>query len=163
MIQVRPRENGRFDHILYKPYGIHPLNQLLRKFLPFKNAPVAELLSPEPKVVEPCWLDNYSIDEALMLGKVYVTTMQEDCDKLESVRDDLEQVRQVAHRIKGGAGTVGVKELMELAQVVEHSAAEGNPDIHGSINTLIAQVTQTIEQTRDWLNVHEQTDTCIDS
>lgn len=162
-VALQRGEMSGFDHILYKPYGIHPLNQLLRKFLPYKNAPVAELLSPEPKVVDPSWLDNYSIDEALMLGKVYVTTMQEDCDKLESVRDDLEQVRQVAHRIKGGAGTVGVKELMELAQVVEHSAAEGNPDIHGSINTLIAQVTQTIEQTRDWLNVHEQTDTCIDS
>lgn len=161
-VALQRGEMSGFDHILYKPYGIHPLNQLLRKFLPLKHVPAGDLISNKTELA-PCWLDNYSVDEALMLGEVYVSTMQEDCERLDRVRDDQEQVRQVAHRIKGGAGTVGVKELMELAQEVEHAAAQGHSDIHGSINTLIAQVTQTIEQTRDWLNIHVQTDTSINS
>ncbi len=159
-VALHRAEMSGFDHILYKPYGIYPLNQLLKKFLPRQITEAETRFAP---AISPSWLDNFSSQEAELLGKVYITTMEEDCDKLDQVRDDLEQVRQVAHRIKGGAGTVGVKELMELAQMVENAAALGSPDIHGSINTLIAQVQQTIEQTRDWLTLHEQTNTCIDS
>ncbi|MFB9136244.1 ATP-binding protein [Vibrio olivae] len=161
-VALQRAETSGFDHILYKPYGIYPLNQLLKKFLP-AQANVTAQVRPQAIVTKLCWLDNFQEQEARMLGDVYITTMQEDCEKLIEVKNDLAQVRQVAHRIKGGAGTVGLKELMELAQTVEDAAAEGHQDIHGSINSLITQITETIEHTRDWLNAHEHTVTCTDS
>jgi len=133
-------QNAGFDTILYKPYGIKSLYQLLSKYL----------LSP--LTGDDFWLNKYDASDAAILSQVYVDTMQSDLVLLEKARDDRKSLREIAHRIKGGAGTIGETNIQQRALELEQCMQNREGNLAELFDVLVADITTSIEQTKAWIN-----------
>ena len=111
IVRSKSNESG-FDHILFKPYGIEKLRNLLE----------ACLLNNENKAaVTTHWLDKYSEEEVEQLRKISVACLTSDLQKLEEQQDDLPSLKKIVHKIKGGALSLGIEDLAKIIYKVERS------------------------------------------
>ncbi|MGD8111647.1 ATP-binding protein [Vibrio sp. TRT 21S02] len=154
--RVRSLENHdvKFDDILYKPYGIKQLNDLLKEELEIVAEDVAseESLAKETNTF---WLENYQKSDALQLGQIFLHTMAEDTQNLKSSAASIEDKGEIAHRIKGGAASVGLSELAAHAGQLEKMIRAGETNVQGALDTVVEMIEATIEETTRWLTNNE--------
>jgi len=64
------------------------------------------------------------LDEFMEIVKLFVDTAAEDIEKLQVAckNQDAEQVKRVAHALKGSSGNLGFMEFSEIARKAEQSA-----------------------------------------
>ncbi|PNI01360.1 histidine kinase [Vibrio diazotrophicus] len=134
--------NSGFDTMLYKPYGISRLYKLLAQYLS-SDEPVAEI-----------WLAKYDAEDAQILSQVYVETMEKDLALLIESKGDRKLIKEIAHRIKGGSGTVGETAVQQRAMDLENGMQNSEGNIDPLFEYLVADITTSIEQTKAWINNH---------
>ncbi len=133
-------QNSGFDAVLYKPYGIKNLYKLLVQFLVSAESTNA------------FWLENYDHSDATILSHVYVDTMQSDLTLLKQAKEDKKQLRDVVHRIKGGAGTIGETNIHKRALELEQCMQNREGNLAELFDVLVVDITASIEQTKAWIN-----------
>ncbi|WP_165314019.1 ATP-binding protein [Vibrio ziniensis] len=131
-----------FDSMLYKPYGINRMYKLLAQYLS----------SAEPE--SEMWLEKYDAADAQILSQVYVDTMEKDLALLIDSKDDRKAVKEIAHRIKGGAGTVGETNVHQRALDLENGMQNLDGNIEHLFEKLIADISISIDQTKAWIETN---------
>ncbi len=131
-----------FDTILYKPYGLNRLYKLLAQYL------------TTTEQLNDFWLSKYDDSDAQILSQVYVDTMEKDLQLLVENKSDRKQLKEIAHRIKGGAGTVGESNVHQRALDLENGMQnqDTDADIAKLFDRLVSDITSSIEQTKTWMN-----------
>jgi two-component system sensor histidine kinase EvgS len=132
-----------FDTVLYKPYGLSRLYQILAEFLPNRI-----------EESESSWWQAYEPQDATMLVEVFISSMQDDLGSLLAQRMDPNQVKSLAHRIKGGAGTVGEHDIRLAAERLEQCASTGAQEYETELDQLVQIMTSAIHLAEEWLNEH---------
>ncbi|MCG6211329.1 ATP-binding protein [Vibrio furnissii] len=132
-----------FDTVLYKPYGLNRLYQILAEFLPNRS-----------DESESSWWQAYEPQDAKMLVEVFISSMQDDLGSLLSQRMDPKQVKSLAHRIKGGAGTVGEHDIRLAAEHLEQCASRGAQAYETELDQLVQIMTSAIHRAEEWLHEH---------
>lgn len=132
-----------FDTVLYKPYGLSRLYQILAEFLPNRI-----------EDSESNWWQAYEPQDATMLVEVFISSMQDDLGSLLAQRMDPNQVKSLAHRIKGGAGTVGEHDIRLAAERLEQCASTGAQEYETELDQLVQIMTSAIHLAEEWLNEH---------
>lgn len=115
IVRSKSNESG-FDHILFKPYGIEKLRNLLEACLldnGTKTAPITH------------WLDRYSEEEVEQLRKISIACLSSDLELLEQQKDDLPALQKTIHKIKGGALSLGIDNLAKIIYEVERTIKRG--------------------------------------
>lgn len=132
-----------FDSVLYKPYGLQRLYQTVAQFVPKRaeNAPAN-------------WWQNYEMQDAEMLVEVFITSMNDDLMALQTKRTDRKAIHDLAHRIKGGAGTVGDQKICVAATQLENRSKQGEQGYDAELKQLVAVMTLSINRAEVWLNEH---------
>ncbi|TNF11171.1 MAG: response regulator, partial [Vibrionaceae bacterium] len=132
-----------FDSVLYKPYGLQRLYQTVAQFVPKRaeNAPAM-------------WWQNYEMQDAEMLVEVFITSMNDDLMALQTKRTDRKAIHDLAHRIKGGAGTVGDQKICVAATQLENRSKQGEQSYDAELKQLVAAMTFSIHRAEVWLNEH---------
>ena len=71
---------------------------------------------------------DFDLDDVEMLMDVFLEGVQESLKKLETAIDtnDLEQIFQLAHAIKGSAANLTLMDISDLAKVIESESRAGN-------------------------------------
>nr|WP_269136871.1 ATP-binding protein [Vibrio cincinnatiensis] len=130
-----------FDEILYKPYSLSRLHSLLAKYLSS---------SEEASDEESTWWHRYDSDDAIMLVEVYIDTMSEDLQLLRLAQNDQKKVHQIAHRIKGGASSVGEETVYRYAQELEALTTTEGIDYTEPFEWLVNSLEKSITAAKDW-------------
>ncbi|APX94072.1 hypothetical protein BWR19_14645 [Halomonas sp. 1513] len=134
--QARCREAG-MDGYLAKPLFRETLLAMLERHLPDAPHP-APAASPDTPDEASTWLDGAALEEleaSLALADrqallaLFQSNMPARLDQLEAARaaDDLARTAQLAHLIKGEAGSLGLGRLAAAAQRLEQAAAQQAP------------------------------------
>ena len=130
--------------MLYKPYGINLLYKLLSQFL------------SEPQQINPdFWIHKFDHQDATILSQVYVDTMQSDLALLKSSKDNKNRLKEIAHRIKGGAGTIGETTVHQRALKLENCMQTREGNLAELFDGLVAEIVTSIEQTQAWINENQ--------
>lgn len=131
-----------FDTMLYKPYGINRMYKLLAQYL--SSAESADEI----------WLEKYDATDAQILSQVYAETMEKDLALLIESKGDRKLIKEIAHRIKGGSGTVGETKVQQSAMDLENGMLNSEGNIDQLFEHLVSDITTSIEQTKAWINKH---------
>ncbi|MFV0448520.1 MAG: ATP-binding protein [Vibrio sp.] len=134
--------NSGFDTMLYKPYGLNRLYKLLAQYL------------SSSELETEIWLSKYDAADAQILSQVYVDTMTNDLALLMSSKGDRKKMKDIAHRIKGGAGTVGETRVHQRALDLENGMQNVDSNVEQLFEELITDITTSIEQTKAWIETH---------
>ncbi len=78
--------------------------------------------------------------------------MEADVSLLAEAKDDLKLLREVTHRIKGGAGTIGETNVHQRAVELEQCIQKRDGNFGKLFNDLVNTITKSIEQTKAWIN-----------
>jgi signal transduction histidine kinase/HPt (histidine-containing phosphotransfer) domain-containing protein/FixJ family two-component response regulator len=92
---------------------------------------------------------------ALDMADGFDETAAETLDEIAAARDagDATAWEEAAHRLKGGAGTVGLRAVWRLAEGIEHAAAQGDIEKAETLSAdLVDTVTRGQAQLRDHLS-----------
>lgn len=103
-------KKGGFDRLLYKPYRLDELEEVLRESL----IPLAEERKAD-------WLLKYDEDTAKSFSEIFIETMSSDMKSLNYHLDNYSEneIKKIVHHIKGGAIAVGVISISDVAIKVE--------------------------------------------
>lgn len=115
IVRSKSNESG-FDHILFKPYGIEKLRNLLEACLLDNGTKIAPITH---------WLDKYNEEEVEQLRKISVACLSSDLKLLEEQQEDLPALQKTVHKIKGGALSLGIDDLAKIIYKVERSIKAG--------------------------------------
>lgn len=129
-----------FDSVLYKPYGLNRLYQILAQFLPKQS---------DDKSL---WWHSYNQEDAKMMVGVFISSMNDDLASILKKRHDRKAVHDLAHRIKGGAGSVGEHQIQELAAILELQTNDNNMRYEDEFEQLVDVLRKSIETATTWLN-----------
>lgn len=132
-----------FDSVLYKPYGLQRLYQT-----------VAQFVSKRAENAPAMWWQNYEMQDAEMLVEVFITSMNDDLMALQTKRTDRKAIHALAHRIEGGAGTVGDQKICVAATQLENRSKQGEQGYDAEMKQLVAVMTLSIHRAEVWLNEH---------
>lgn len=135
-----------FDEILYKPYGLSRLHQLLSKYLPS-----SEPLSEEGESGILTWWDQYDANDAIMLVDVYIDTMSSDLEQLRLAQHDPSTLHHIAHRIKGGASAVGEENVYRCAKALEALTESKGASYTESFECLVTLLEHPLVAAKQWL------------
>ena len=71
---------------------------------------------------------DFDLDDVEMLMDIFLEGAQESLEKLETAIDtnDLEQIFQSAHAIKGSSANLTLMDISDLAKVIESESRAGN-------------------------------------
>ncbi|MGE5518102.1 MAG: ATP-binding protein [Bacteroidota bacterium] len=85
--------------------------------------------------------------------RLFLTAGGETCARLSDLGGDggFDDIRQLAHDLKGMAGYVGAVPLVAQAAAIEEAARDGNRD---EIRALLPRLAPTWIAVRDWLQAH---------
>jgi CheY-like chemotaxis protein len=92
-------------------------------------------------------------DEMVEVLQLFLTTAAETCARLGELGGEggFDDIRQMAHDLKGMAGYVGAAPLVAQAAAIEEAARDGNRD---EIRALIPRLAPTWATVRTWLQEH---------
>ncbi|RTZ17523.1 transporter substrate-binding domain-containing protein [Vibrio aquaticus] len=104
-----------FDNILYKPYGIDKLRSVIEQSATVTSNQVCKFVT---------WLEAFSEQEAETIAQVFIDSMLDDLNSLKKESISGTEARKLAHKVKGGASTLGITQLAETAHKVEREAEQ---------------------------------------
>lgn len=124
------------DDILYKPYSVSKLLDILEKHAtPLSHAP--------------SWLERFDKDDAIAVANVFINTMSEDVANIDI---NSPTINRTLHRIKGALNAVGANEIAALCHDVECCEAKANTE---KLGKLVRAIESEIEFTIAWLKANE--------
>ncbi|PAR20571.1 hypothetical protein CGU03_11400 [Vibrio metoecus] len=133
-------QQAGMDKVIYKPYTLANLRKVLSRYLSAQVVNTAQ----RP------WLDTYQEDEREEMAIVVVESLSQDIALLNQPECD---VKALAHRIKGAAGSLQLQQLADLAKTVEK---QNDPQqLIVEKQQLINAMHEVIEQAQQWLNDHQ--------
>ncbi|KQB00268.1 histidine kinase [Vibrio metoecus] len=133
-------QQAGMDKVIYKPYTLANLRKVLSRYLSAQVVNTAQR----------SWLDTYQEDEREEMAIVVVESLSQDIALLNQPECD---VKALAHRIKGAAGSLQLQQLADLAKIVEK---QNDPQqLIVEKQQLINAMHEVIEQAQQWLNDHQ--------
>ncbi|MFG0606947.1 ATP-binding protein [Vibrio mimicus] len=129
------------DKVIYKPYRLATLRSVLSRYLAPQTVETYEKSG---------WLEAYQDDEREEMAMVVVESLTQDIQLLNQPDCD---VKGLAHRIKGAAGSLQLQRLAELAKAVEQQ--NDSQQLVVEKQQLINAMHEVIEQAQQWLNQHQ--------
>ncbi|HIF9257298.1 TPA: ATP-binding protein [Photobacterium damselae] len=151
------------NHVMFKPYGIDELYAQLTQYLSVSlnhTAPLEQIKSPENISVKPQWLSTFAEQEPITdIAQVFVFSMKDDVEALTLAinQGNSEQIRRIAHRVKGALSLVKLEHLANMAANLQASA-EAETDFSLITQQAIAlqkEITAEIETTSNWLSTYD--------
>ncbi len=151
------------NHVMFKPYGIDELYAQLTQYLSVSlnhTASLEQIKSPENISVKPQWLSAFSEHEPINdIAQVFVLSMKDDIEALTLAinQGNSEQIRRIAHRVKGALSLVKLEHLANMAANLQASA-EAETDfslITQQATALQKEITAEIETTSNWLSTYD--------
>ncbi|EIC2298525.1 transporter substrate-binding domain-containing protein [Vibrio cholerae] len=128
------------DKVIYKPYTLANLRKVLSRYL------TAQWVA----LPEQSWLDAYQEEEREEMALVVAESLAQDIALLNQPDCD---VKALAHRIKGAAGSLQLQRLADLAKTVEK---QNDPQqLVADKQQLINAMHEVVEQAQQWLHQHQ--------
>ncbi|OCH19640.1 transporter substrate-binding domain-containing protein [Aliivibrio logei] len=141
------RLNGKtsgFDHMLFKPYGLSDLHSLLSQYLSRgRQDSKTRVLMPPPSL-----LNKFIELDDRGLMTIFIKTMKEDMTSLAEMSSQIE-IQEMLHRIKGGAGSIGLESLTLLIDEISSDAFYSNKYEKG-LEKLMLEMKTIIEDASTW-------------
>ncbi|MDE1340684.1 transporter substrate-binding domain-containing protein [Vibrio aestuarianus] len=125
------------DKIIYKPYSLSQLYQVLSGYLAVQESETKELIN---------WLDEYNEEERQEMAEVVVDSLCYDIEQLEQADCDY---KSIAHRVKGSAGALNLTDLALLARKLEQ--VSDPKQVEEEKVRLILAMKIVAEQAQAWL------------
>ncbi len=130
-----------FDAVLYKPYGIKGLHQVLDRLIKQPDS------GDENMSNDNIWQRNFAAD-ASMMASIFVDTMSGDLENLKANEGNLEETKKIVHKIKGGAGAVGMDDLYQQAISIEQLIRDKSDSLDAEINSFTIRLENSIEEAK---------------
>ncbi|EGR1703196.1 transporter substrate-binding domain-containing protein [Vibrio cholerae] len=128
------------DKVIYKPYTLANLRKVLSRYLTTQWVALPEQ----------SWLDAYQEEEREEMALVVAESLAQDIALLNQPDCD---VKALAHRIKGAAGSLQLQRLADLAKTVEK---QNDPhQLVADKQQLINAMHEVVEQAQQWLHKHQ--------
>ncbi|ENM3735591.1 transporter substrate-binding domain-containing protein [Vibrio cholerae] len=128
------------DKVIYKPYTLANLRKVLSRYLTTQWVALPEQ----------SWLDAYQEEEREEMALVVAESLAQDIALLNQPDCD---VKALAHRIKGAAGSLQLQRLADLAKTVEK---QNDPQqLVADKQQLINAMHEVVEQAQQWLHQHQ--------
>lgn len=124
------------DDILYKPYSVSKLLDILEKHA-------------TPSNQAPTWLERFDKDDAIAVANVFINTMSEDVARVDI---NSPTINPTLHRIKGALNAVGANEIAVLCHDVECCEPKANKE---KLGKLVRAIESEIEFIKVWLKANE--------
>jgi signal transduction histidine kinase/DNA-binding NarL/FixJ family response regulator len=142
--RLRCLEAGCTEY-LAKPISRSELMQLLRRFLPSNQPTPASIQNPPAPATPAPATAAPPVDTAMaQLMTRFISRLPERVAKIESLarEQDLQNLRQAVHQLRGAAGGYGFPEVTEIAGRAENSIRDGNPfeSIKKEVDALIVLI-----------------------
>ncbi|EOW9133138.1 ATP-binding protein, partial [Vibrio cholerae] len=128
------------DKVIYKPYTLANLRKVLSRYLTTQW-----VVLPEQS-----WLDAYQEEEREEMALVVAESLAQDIALLNQPNCD---VKALAHRIKGAAGSLQLQRLADLAKTVEKQ--KDPQQLVADKQQLINAMHEVVEQAQQWLHQHQ--------
>ncbi|WP_420911069.1 ATP-binding protein [Vibrio aestuarianus] len=125
------------DKIIYKPYSLSQLYQVLSGYLVVQESENKELIN---------WLDEYNEEERQEMAEVVVDSLCYDIEQLEQADCDY---KSIAHRVKGSAGALNLTDLALMARKLEQ--VSDPKQVEEEKIRLILAMKIVVEQAQAWL------------
>ncbi|NGZ14670.1 transporter substrate-binding domain-containing protein [Vibrio aestuarianus] len=125
------------DKIIYKPYSLSQLYQVLSGYLAVQESENKDPIN---------WLDEYNEEERQEMAEVVVDSLCYDIEQLEQIDCDY---KSIAHRVKGSAGALNLSDLALLARKLEQVSEP--KQVEEEKVRLILAMKKVVEQAQAWL------------
>ncbi|MGF1726424.1 ATP-binding protein [Photobacterium nomapromontoriensis] len=135
-------EMAGMDTIIFKPYNLDMLYQVLSQYL-VNHCEFSPLLNSST------WLEQYMSDEKEEVATVVASALASDINCLISMPSDH---KSIAHRVKGSAGVLGLTHLISLAVALEK--ADSDADVAKHKQQLINEMNIVVAQANSWLQLN---------
>ncbi|MDV5170392.1 ATP-binding protein [Photobacterium rosenbergii] len=141
--------------VLFKPYSLVDLKQLLSENLPLEGSPNPSN-NNSSKPDQRYWLNQYAQPDAIAMCEVFIDTISSELEMLKQAVSDQNYrlLRNIAHRIKGGIGSLGLAELSVQAKSIEHTASEASQTAFVDCELFIAELKDELQAAQEWLAMH---------
>ncbi|MDH5959141.1 ATP-binding protein [Vibrio aestuarianus] len=125
------------DKIIYKPYSLSQLYQVLSGYLAGQESENQDPIN---------WLDEYNEEEHQEMAEVVVDSLCYDIEQLEQADCDY---KSIAHRVKGSAGALNLTVLALMARKLEQ--VSDPKQVEEEKVRLILAMKIVAEQAQTWL------------
>lgn len=125
------------DKIIYKPYSLSQLYQVLSGYLAGQESENKDPIN---------WLDEYNEEERQEMAEVVVDSLCYDIEQLEQADCDY---KSIAHRVKGSAGALNLTDLALMARKLEQ--VSDPKQVEEEKVRLILAMKIVVEQAQAWL------------
>ncbi len=98
------------------------------------------------------WLYQTPNDSRLLMAVIYVEIMSEDVQRLDKLPTNLNDSLAAIHRIKGGAGQIGLRCIEQLAIEAERLGKRGSSSYVSSLVRLIQSIKDSIQTVEAWID-----------
>ncbi len=98
------------------------------------------------------WLYQTPSDVRLLMAIIYVETMSDDVQSLDKLPTNLNDSLAVIHRIKGGAGQIGLRCIEQLAIETETLGKTHSSSYVSSLVRLIHSIKESIQTVEAWID-----------
>lgn len=98
------------------------------------------------------WLYQTPSDVRLLMAIIYVETMSDDVQSLDKLPTNLNDSLAVIHRIKGGAGQIGLRCIEQLAIETETLGKTRSSSYVSSLVRLIHSIKESIQTVEAWID-----------
>ncbi|CAH0530034.1 ATP-binding protein [Vibrio hippocampi] len=147
-------QNERLNEVIYKPYTLVQLYQVIKKHLPLpspqNHSQQSQGLSQPLHNQSHQWLAQYSAEEQQQICEVFNATMGEDIKQLQSQSNTAER-RKVIHRIKGAAGALAIQSIVAACLAAEQASQQ---EFDSRCNELIQCIALEIDHLESRVGCH---------
>ncbi|WP_041054919.1 ATP-binding protein [Vibrio owensii] len=135
-------ERAGMNTVIYKPYSIDVLAQVIKN-----HVTISELSISDVKEID--WLDGYDAEEQSEIVNVLAQTLNNELELLQ----DYSRFNEVAHRVKGTASILGLKQLEQSARACE---AVNSESLEAARSAFVCEIQLTQTKLTRWLSEHQQ-------
>ncbi len=128
------------DQVLFKPYGIDALENVLAQYLCASEDNRDSML--------PDWLAVFEQGQRLEVAKVFIKSMERDVSVLSGKSND-KPLEQAIHSLKGASGSIGLKGINQLCAEYEAAKLKERPAI---LDALCESVESEMKHVNRWIN-----------
>ncbi|MFA0412765.1 transporter substrate-binding domain-containing protein [Vibrio renipiscarius] len=129
------------NDVLYKPYTLSDLSQILTQYLVAKQSPLASSSNKDM-----AWLATGSEQEQMEMARVVFSSFEQEIRALHSGDHD---DNSIIHRIKGSSALLNMSTLTELTK--KYEATEAKDEKHLIKNRIIHELSAIIDHVKQWL------------
>ena len=143
------------DDVISKPFTLEALKQMLEKWSPRQEQPLAGAALPikETDIAQPNAIDISVLKQSLgdnfetqcRLLTSYTDALPEAVDEIQQAfaEKNYQQLADFAHRLKSSSGSLGAMRLAEICQILEIA---GREELESDIEASVPLLTQYAEQ-----------------